>query len=128
MALIFLLLFTLILLSLLTYILKIMNRWFSIQRCKDTGSLLSVLPSVCLQYFKSLKCAHIYFCKKINQSILGNLSWKLCRASRGGASLHNYNFLLLYTFALQRKTSNQCLFASVCTVLVMWTKSYFHPL
>jgi hypothetical protein len=55
-------------------------------------------PLVCLQYFRSLKCAHIYFfAKKVNQSILGNLSCKLCRASRGGASLHKYNFFCLYT-------------------------------
>ena len=61
-------------------------------------------------------CTYI-FCKKSQLSILGNLSCKLCSASRGGASLHKYkkyNFLPLFTFALQRiKTSNQYLFASV---------------
>ena len=61
---------------------------------------------------------HIYFfLQKSQLSILGNLSCKLCSASRGGASLHKYkkyNFLPLFTFALQRiKTSNQYLFASV---------------
>ena len=62
-------------------------------------------------------CTYI-FLQKSQLSILGNLSCKLCSASRGGASLHKYkkyNFLPLFTFALQRiKTSNQYLFASVC--------------
>ena len=96
-----------------------MNSSFTKERCKDTGSLLNVYPLVvvCLVYFRSLKCAHIFFLQKSQLSILGNLSCKLCSASRGGASLHKYkkyNFLPLFTFALQRiKTSNQYLFASV---------------
>ena len=67
--------------------------------------------------FQVIKMCTYIFLQKSQLSILGNLSCKLCSASRGGASLHKYkkyNFLPLFTFALQRiKTSNQYLFASV---------------
>ena len=104
-----------------------MNSSFTKERCKDTGSLLNVLYHwLCLEYFRSLKCAHIFFLQKSQLSILGNLSCKLCSASRGGASLHKYNFLLLYTFALQRikQVISICLQA-ILTALVLWTKKLF---
>ena len=83
-----------------------MNNWFSKLRCKDTGSLLRVLPLECLMYFKPLKCAHIFFAKS-HLSILGNLSCKLCRDGRGGASLHNFNFFVIHTLHIKENEKNK---------------------
>ena len=81
----------------------------------------------CLVYFKPLKCAHIFFLQKSQLSILGNLSCKPCSASRGGASLHKYNFLLLYTFALQRIKQVISICLQAFLEVLMWCGQKLFP-
>ena len=71
-------------------------------------------------------CIYI-FLQKSQLSILGNLSCKLCSASRGGASLHKYNFLLLYTFALQRIKQVISICLQAFLEVLMWCGQKLFP-
>ena len=93
------------------------------QRHREPIKCISIGGGGVSGVFQVIKMCTYIFLQKSQLSILGNLSCKLCSASRGGASLHKYNFLLLYTFALQRikQVISICLQA-ILTALVLWTK------
>ena len=71
-------------------------------------------------------CTYI-FLQKSQLSILGNLSCKRRSASRGGVSLHKYNFLLLYTFALQRIKQVISICLQAFLEVLMWCGQKLFP-